>query len=96
MAELKVTRPVVVINPHGLHVRPANVLVTRASQFVSRIEIVKGRERVDGKSIIGLLGLAAPKGTELLLEASGPDAHEAAEALAELFARGFTEDEELD
>ena len=62
-----------------------------AMQFEARVEIVKEGERFDGKSILSLMTLAAEKGTELLLQADGPDADRALDALQELFQRGFDE-----
>ena len=82
---------VVVSNPQGLHARPADMFVKRANQFKSRINVLKDGERVDGKSILGVLTLVAEQGTELCIEASGPDADRALEVLADLFDRGFEE-----
>lgn len=67
------------------------MFVRLAMRFESTIEIVRGGDRFDGKSILSLMTLAAEQGTQLLLEASGPDAQEALDALAELFGRGFDE-----
>ena len=86
---------VVVTNPQGIHARPADLLAKTANRFSSQIEIVKGSERVDGKSILSILTLAATEGTELSLEADGPDAEEALNALAELVEQNFAEDESL-
>jgi len=91
MADETVTRTVVVSNPQGLHARPAEVFVKTASQYQARIEVIKDGHRVDGKSILNILTLAAVQGTELSLEATGPDAQEALVALSELFARSFDE-----
>jgi phosphotransferase system HPr (HPr) family protein len=65
-----------------------------ANQYESRIELVKGNERVDGKSILEILTLGAEPGTNLIIEAAGPDAEAALEALAELFASKFADGEE--
>lgn len=86
------SRVVTITNPNGLHARPADQIVKVASQFKSRIEILKGHERVDGRSIISLLTLAAEQGTELVIEASGEDAQSAVDALAELIAHQFHEE----
>jgi phosphotransferase system HPr (HPr) family protein len=91
MSESKLSRTVVVINPQGVHARPADLIVKAANRFVSTVEIVKGHERVDAKSILAIFTLAALPGTELLIEADGPDAAEAVTALCELFERGFDE-----
>jgi phosphotransferase system HPr (HPr) family protein len=85
------TRTVVVINPQGLHARPADMFVKTALRFQSKIEVVKDSERVDGKSILSMLTLAAMEGTKLSLEATGADAQQALDALAELFVKQFAE-----
>ena len=94
MSELRLTRTVVVTNPQGLHARPADMFVKTALRFQSKIEVVKDSERVDGKSILSMLTLAAMEGTKLSLEATGSDAQQALEALAELFERNFADEEE--
>jgi phosphocarrier protein HPr len=91
MADGTQKRTVVVTNPQGIHARPADVFVKLANQYQARIEVIKDGERVDGKSILALLTLAAVEGTQLDIEASGPDAPAALEALAELFSRNFDE-----
>ncbi len=91
MAGCRSTRLVTVTNPQGLHLRPADMLARLALQFESTVEIERGGDRFDGKSIMSLMTLAAGQGTQLLLRASGPDAEEALDALAELFGRGFDE-----
>jgi len=96
MAEATVTRIVVVSNPQGLHARPAEVFVKTASQYQAKIEVNKAGYRVDGKSILNILTLAAVQGTELCLEATGPDAEAALSALSELFARSFDESENVE
>jgi len=85
------SRTVVVINPQGVHARPADLIVKAANRFASHVEIIKGHERVDAKSILAIFTLAALPGTELVIEADGPDAAEAVAALCELFERGFDE-----
>jgi len=87
MDELRVTREVQIRNPQGLHARPANEFVKLASRYTSKIEIVCGHERVDGKSILDLLTLAAGFGTTLRVEAQGQDAEAAVEALGSLLER---------
>jgi phosphotransferase system HPr (HPr) family protein len=91
MSESKLSRTVVVINPQGVHARPADLIVKAAHRFTSKIEIVKGHERVDAKSMLAIFTLAALPGTQLVIEADGPDAAEAVAALCELFERGFDE-----
>ncbi len=87
----KLTRHVVVSNAHGLHLRPASLIVKLASQFQSKVELVKDHERVDGKSILDIATLGAAPGTRLIIEVTGPDAESALEALAQLFASNFAE-----
>lgn len=94
MSEPKLTRIVVVNNPQGLHARPADMFVKTALRFQSKIEVVKDSERVDGKSILSMLTLAAMEGTKLSLEATGCDAKEALDALVELFDKNFADDQE--
>lgn len=92
MSEFKVSRVVVVTNPNGLHARPADLFVRQAVKFQSEVAVVKGHVRANGKSILDLLTLAAEAGTSLSIEAEGPDAAEALEALAELLANDFAEE----
>lgn len=86
-----ISRKVVVTNPQGMHARPADMFVKTANRFQSEIAVIKGNERVDGKSILGILTLAATEGTELSLEANGSDAEAALDALVELFGHRFDE-----
>ena len=95
MSEVKVQRTVIVTNPQGLHARPADMFVKLASRYESKIELVKDSERVDGKSILAILTLAAAEGTRLSIEATGRDAEQAIDALVELVAQNFAEDETL-
>jgi phosphotransferase system HPr (HPr) family protein len=91
MADGFVTRTVIVTNPQGLHARPADLFVKLACQYQSRIEVIKDGERVDGKSILNILTLAAVEGTQLEIVAIGPDAEAALDALAELVRTNFSE-----
>ena len=86
-----VTRPVIVINPQGFHARPAHLFVKMASSFQAQVQILKGNEVINGKSILDLLTLGAGNGTTLTLRANGPDADSALEALAKLVEGGFGE-----
>lgn len=91
MDETVITRTVVVINPLGLHARPADLFVRTANQFSSQIFVAKDTEKVNGKSILELLMLAATKGTPLTISICGQDANEAMSALCGLFENGFGE-----
>lgn len=91
MSQITAQRDVVIINPQGFHARPAHLFVKLASQFQSRVRIIKGNNVCDGKSILDLLTLGAGNGTKLSLEAVGDDAEEALQALSQLVERGFEE-----
>ena len=91
MSTEKISLTVTVLNPQGLHARPADLIVRLASQFASMIEIGKQGEWVDAKSILSLLTLGAAQGTELELHATGSDAADAIKAIGELFSQGFNE-----
>ncbi len=93
MSEKTASKRVKVVNAQGLHARPADMLARCAIQFQSHIELVKGNEPVDGKSILSILTLAAEQGTVLSIRAVGPDADEAVQALAALVEQGFSVEE---
>lgn len=78
-------------NELGLHARAAARFVHVANRFSARIAVVRDGTRVDGKSILGLLTLAAAKGTRLRLVAEGEDAEQAIAELSRLVQRGFHE-----
>jgi phosphocarrier protein HPr len=87
-------RTVVITNPQGLHMRPITSFVELAGKFQSAVYLSRPEgQRINGKSPLALLGLAAEKGTELILEVSGPDADEALNTLAEFLARFHTEED---
>jgi len=85
------SRLVVVRNEKGIYLRFADQLVRRAQKFKADIQIVKDGEAFDGKSILSVISLVAEQGAELVVQATGPDADEALDALVELFERGFDE-----
>lgn len=91
-AGVTIARELVVANKVGIHARPAASLVKVASRFESEIFLEKDGERINGKSIMGLLMLAAGPGCKLRLEVSGPDAEQAAKEIEELFANKFGEE----
>jgi phosphotransferase system HPr (HPr) family protein len=82
---------VTVVNPQGFHARPAHLFVKLAGQFQATVEILKGNEVINGKSILDLLTLGAGNGTTLTLRACGPDAEAAVSALSTLVEGGFGE-----
>ena len=84
-------RAVQIVNKNGLHARPAAEIVKLAAKFQSEITIVKDDLDVNGKSIMGVMMLAAEHGSTILLRAEGPDAEAAIEALATLVGNKFGE-----
>jgi phosphocarrier protein len=82
---------VTISNPLGLHARAAARFVHTASRFAARILVERGDRQIDGKSIMGLLLLAAGQGTVITIRADGSDEDAAMTALCELVHRGFDE-----
>jgi len=80
-----------VVNPAGMHARPAAELVKLAGNFSSEIRVEKDGLEVNGKSIMGVLMLAAEMGSSLRISAHGNDAEDAVAALSALVGRGFGE-----
>jgi phosphocarrier protein HPr len=91
MSDGKASRTVVVQNPLGIHLRPAQLIARLSGQYQAKIEFMKDNQRVDGRSILNLMTLAARQGEELIIEADGSDAQQALDAMAELFAGSFAE-----
>lgn len=83
-----------IANSLGLHLRPAQMLADLTNKFESDIFIRKDSEEVNGKSIMGIITLAAPKGAVLKFTAIGPDAREAIEAIGKLIESKFGEEDE--
>jgi phosphocarrier protein HPr len=86
-----IIQEVVIRNKAGLHTRPAAAVVKLASRFKSDFFIEMQGVEINAKSIIGVMSLAAPKGTRLTLKLNGEDAQEAAKQLVEFFEQGFGE-----
>ncbi|MEM9479013.1 MAG: HPr family phosphocarrier protein [Verrucomicrobiota bacterium] len=86
-----ISRELVLNNELGLHARPAAMFVKTASRFRSEVWVEMDEEQVNGKSIMGLMMLAAPGGATLTVSAEGDDANEALDSLASLFESGFQE-----
>ena len=84
-------RNVQIVNKHGLHARPAAEMVKAASRFKSDITISRDDLEVNGKSIMGVMMLAAEYGSTITLRANGPDADDALDSLATLVASRFGE-----
>jgi phosphocarrier protein len=85
-------KEVVVANKLGMHARPAAMFVRIANRFTSEIFVEKDGEEVNGKSIMGLMLLAAGCGSRLKISAAGPDAAEALQEIENLIARKFDEE----
>ena len=81
-----------ILNRLGLHARAAAKLVHLANRFASEIRLVKDGVEVNGKSIMGVLMLAAPRESAILVRAEGPDAAEAVDAIGRLIAEKFGEE----
>ena len=88
---MNVEQSVRILNKNGLHARPAAEMVKAAAKFKSDITISREDIEVNGKSIMGVMMLAAECGSEIMLRANGPDAQEAVSALASLVASRFGE-----
>jgi len=80
-----------IVNKAGLHTRPAATIVKLASKFDSEFFIFKDGMNINGKSIIGVMTLAAEKGSELILKFDGTDEQEAEKEIVDYFNRGFDE-----
>jgi len=88
----KVEKDIAIINRLGLHARPAAMFVRIASRFRAEIWVSKEGEEVNGKSIMGLMMLAAGQGSKLRLRCEGPDADKALEELEGLIKSKFNEE----
>lgn len=87
-----ITRELIVANKVGIHARPAAMFVKIASRYSCDIFLEKDGEKINGKSIMGLLMLAAGPGSKLLLEVTGKDAMQAVAEIEDLFRRKFDEE----
>lgn len=86
-----IVQEVIIKNSAGLHTRPAAAVVKLASKFRSEFFIEMDGSEINAKSIIGVMSLAAPKGSRLVLRLEGEDETEAARQLIEFFEQGFGE-----
>ena len=91
-AAQKIEKEVTIVNRLGLHARPAAMFVRIASRHRAEIWVAKEGEEINGKSIMGLMMLAAGQGSTLRIRCDGPDADKAMEELEELIKAGFNED----
>lgn len=92
MSAKKLTKELTVQNKLGIHARPAAMFVKTASRFASEIMVEKDGETVNGKSIMGLMMLAAGPGCSLTVHATGTDAQDAVSELEALLQRKFDEE----
>ncbi len=86
-------KTITIINKLGLHARAAAKLVTTASRYAAEINISHNGQTVNGKSIMGVMMLAASKGTEIIIAASGEDEDEALQAICQLVENRFGEEQ---
>jgi len=86
-------KDITIINKLGLHARAAAKFVTLASQFESRVEVARNQQKVNGKSIMGVMMLAASKGTTLTIYTDGPDEDAALQQIEALIVDRFQEGE---
>lgn len=90
---MKVERDITIINRLGLHARACAKLVKAAAHYESRVELLQGEESADAKSIMSLMMLAAPQGSQLILKTEGADAQAAAAEIMQLINERFGEEE---
>lgn len=86
-----ITQKARIVNKLGLHARPSAMLVSAASKFKSQVFFTKNDLRVNGKSIMGVMMLAAEMGSTLLVEVDGPDEEAAMNAVVDVIKSGFGE-----
>ena len=86
-----IEQQVTIKNRAGLHTRPAATLVKTAAKYKAEFTIIKDSFQINGKSIIGVMTLAAEQGSTLFLRFEGPDEHDAMQAIVDLFERAFDE-----
>src|SRR3954471_10236427 len=90
--DMRITKELVVLNKLGIHARPAALFVKTANRFACDIFVEKDGEKVNGKSIMGLMMLAAGPGSKLIIHANGPDASKALAEIESLIKRKFDEE----
>ena len=91
-AGTRLTRELVILNRYGLHARPAALFVKTSNRFKAEVWVEKDGEEVNGKSIMGLMMLAAGHGSKLKISASGSDAEKFLDEIEQLVASRFNED----
>jgi len=88
----KIEKEITIVNRLGMHARPAAMFVRIASRFRCEVWVEKENEQINGKSIMGLMMLAAGQGSKLTIRCEGPDADKAIEELEQLIAGKFNEE----
>ncbi|MBA3881271.1 MAG: HPr family phosphocarrier protein [Chthoniobacterales bacterium] len=88
----KVEKEVTIVNRLGMHARPAAMFVRVASRYRAEVWVEREGEQINGKSIMGLMMLAAGQGSKLMIRCEGPDADRVMQELEELIAGKFSED----
>jgi phosphocarrier protein HPr len=88
----KIEKEITIVNRLGLHARPAAMFVRIASRYRSEVWVEKEGEKINGKSIMGLMMLAAGQGSKLSISCEGPDADKVMEELEDLIQKKFNED----
>ncbi len=88
----RVEKEVTIVNRLGMHARPAAMFVRIASRYRADVWVEKDGEQINGKSIMGLMMLAAGQGSKLMIRCEGPDADRAVQELEQLIAGKFSED----
>ena len=88
----KIEKEVTIVNRLGMHARPAAMFVRIASRYRADVWVEKDGEQINGKSIMGLMMLAAGQGSKLMIRCEGPDADRAVQELEQLIAGKFSED----
>jgi phosphocarrier protein len=91
MADETIEKECTVRNKMGLHARPAALIVQTANKFPCDVTLMKDGQDVNGKSIMGVLMLAAAQGTTVTVKTEGEQAKQCSDAIAELFEKGFNE-----
>jgi len=89
-----VEKTVTVINRMGLHARPSALIVQETKNFKCNIFLQRGKNRINAKSILGVITMGAPYGAKITIIADGEGEQEAVDIIAALFESGFSEDEE--
>lgn len=83
---------VTIVNKLGMHARPSAMFVTEATRFQSEVWLTKNGQRINGKSIMGVMMLAAEMGAEIEIEVTGPDEEASMAVLVKVIASGFNEE----